>query len=1626
MENIFEHVDMSYVSSGVLYERGFSFIALEPFRGELIDSSKSTLLSFSLAYASIASMTVGAAGTLPSPDYYRSRIDSIHPNSNVIPIAGIHQEYHKIDTLSIQNDQIYTVDDNLYDVFPRTGNPYIKHDLFLFAPATHQITNLNFSLMLDSNLFFTNTDKIIHEVEVDLDDDSGFVTFSFNELIAVRYSVDGRKNIKIRLTYTDNSVYYSHFDLFIKGSANRDVEIAYPSPDIVHHIDPTYVTDQPDQGRGGGTLNIYLACGHTRIEKPFIWAEGFNPIVGGINLGLSKEKALARLDDPLTLIGDKTLKTYLEEGGYDIILLDYDDGGDFLPRTAEFIKEAIRWVNIQKHSAGSNEKNVIMGQSMGGTCTNLALKEMEVVSNENHEVETFIIFDSPIMGANVPMCAQASLIDIALLPLYPESNPGAVLADYVAILEDGVELILLPGTRTMARYWLEDDFDSMEPYHLWEEYYNYQHNTLGGMPINCEILTIANGSIKGTDGKHNFEPEELIVQAEAGTLTVVSLLGGFIDDPTADVDVIDSETAYSMAFMAVWLTGFQNEIDIRMWASPDNGIDNMYYYSSIYVNTFWDILDGDFEPIIYNENVRYIDNIQGIDCAPGGFVGIGNQGLILENFDLGDLAPTVFKLQTWCFTPAVSVLNYHGAFTDNDFHDPFFNFENTQLHLQNDDTKGVDNYLANTPDVNFIGSTEDFKNTAHTYFTHENTLFMMYHMIGIDLMSGISVLNSGVTFNYGKAELTDEINFSSIAPRKTSNILDHSVTIDNTILGINMIGPIGLTPSPYSPPNVPGNTEMNTSFLLNIGNLCDNGDPIIVSIEDGSQFIVGDGDTRTGSVHVNNGHTIVVKNGGVLDLKEGSTLKLKADSQLIIESGGTVIIRDGSYLITDFGSNIIYHPGASLHLLGTNSVLEMEGKLNLLPDAKFKPLHDGIASGLIVVKNPQGLIIGGSNSSFEIVGDGPNDFMLAIMEGAKLNSDGNMELMRISNCTVALRSGLWNSLTSSVPFFSSNTNYDAQPNTTLTGHPKIYIYKKAQFTSCHFNDVSINAISYYPTSGNFIFIANSEFISTYAKNATQLSINGGNFNITTSEFTGFSAYSLKTDNLTSFSVVSNCDFVGDDFHFSQPLVDNSAVELRVSNSTFENAKYGVKKSYGKLTLRCNHFTDIFHSGVYAGINCWLEMSAQAGAGYNVFYNMLSWNITLDQALYIQLVGGYNYFNDNGTTYPRIFGTVQIGAGAKQYIHAKRNRWNVANTVPDQSVIDIHSSLSGNVITMTLIDPINAACASLDPGFPAGPTLPGNGHKLPNIQTSYFSDSIRLDSAIAVAYSLTELYDSTQNNFMAIQLYHEILMYPYEEKNKISNIYLDYAAYEMKRTIEHCFSTGSIRQEDNVGSFHQSVQLYVDVLNDRSQKNITEKRYNEQFYLEMDKVSLYRMIGYNEIGLEILLNTEACGLDSVEQAVVNHWKFVIEEEMIKLVIGPQYEGMDRIYTDTLRYYPPIPYSAEEYFFGTKIRSLNDIKFRTCESGGRGLISQSMEPSNSIFKLYPNPTHDGQINIEYILPAETSGQFIVFGIDGKIIYTFNCLEGSAYAVIDIPFVSRGIYTYTYLVEGAIIENGKFVIE
>jgi len=587
MNEIFGNVDLTQVPSGILYERGFPFIAIEAFTGKLEDSTSGNSMAFGLAYASITTMVVDSAMVLPNPTDYMSVFETITPNSSVIPVLGMHQVYHILDSTALDDSLFTLVDSNLVDVPGRPRSPYIQNELFLFSPVVQIVNQPTFSLNFDSNRLYSNTGKTVQSLEIDFGNGQGYLAVNFDENIPVIASEVGRMIFKVKLTYTDSSVYFTRFDIIVTRSASM-LGVDDAMPDIVHYIDSLSPEIIGTHGRGGGTINVFLACGHERIEKPFIWAEAYNPAVGIIQQNLKSADIIDRMEHADGYVDEDPLLDYLTENGYDIIILDYDIGTDYLPRTAEFIKEALRWVNLQKHSAGNTAKNVILGQSMGGVCTMQALREMEN-EDEDHECEKFIIFDSPIRGVNIPLSAQASLLDLASMNVKKPFGDEGALYTFVPPIKDILDLYYAPATRTMVTdrcNFLQDVSDGEEydfqlhfeergfdTEHLYTEYYNYLHGEMGGMPEDCEIIAIANGSQATTpaDGMHNFSAGEKVIDIAVDHFAIGTIIAGLLPNTidNDDIkDIFDSKVVNAAISMILWKTGRTNSIDINLLNSP--------------------------------------------------------------------------------------------------------------------------------------------------------------------------------------------------------------------------------------------------------------------------------------------------------------------------------------------------------------------------------------------------------------------------------------------------------------------------------------------------------------------------------------------------------------------------------------------------------------------------------------------------------------------------------------------------------------------------------------------------------------------------------------------------------------------------------------------------------------------------------------------------------------------------------------------------------------------------------------------------------------------------------------------------------------------------------------------------
>jgi len=286
---------------------------------------------------------------------------------------------------------------------------------------------------------------------------------------------------------------------------------------------------------GFGEYKVFLDTDTGVLDKPIILVDGFDPgdtrtISGLYDLldfsGSQGEQNLADLvraegfdvvilnfpsyfrlsDNTLLNIDDATdnnADTLIDEADYPGSTL-VNGGADFIERNSMLLVDLINTLNGPVVDGGKvgDEELVIIGPSMGGLISRFALNYMENES-QDHETRLWISFDSPHLGANVPLGFQHQFNFL-----------GFGLGDDLNVVQlQGVVNGLLKSPA--ARQLLVDHFEAhlvngstfdFDPTKLLPEAHPYraifESNinalTATGFPQNTRNVSIINGSGIGT------------------------------------------------------------------------------------------------------------------------------------------------------------------------------------------------------------------------------------------------------------------------------------------------------------------------------------------------------------------------------------------------------------------------------------------------------------------------------------------------------------------------------------------------------------------------------------------------------------------------------------------------------------------------------------------------------------------------------------------------------------------------------------------------------------------------------------------------------------------------------------------------------------------------------------------------------------------------------------------------------------------------------------------------------------------------------------------------------------------------------------------------------------------------
>lgn len=465
MTLMIEPLDKAQIKTGILLDKAFILSSIDEFNG-LIDSSIISMSRWKQIYRQLFTGLI-IDTLLPSPDSLKVIVNK-HIQQNTIPIVIANIKYNSIKLTAIDSNLLHYNNGKLYDVQERKYTPYDEKRFFSIIPFSGQIYQGQFNFKFDNDLIISNTEDSIIKIEVDFDDGLGFVEIGMRQnsenTVKINYNTFGLKVLTFILTFSNKETLVSKCSLNINS-------ISSVQPDNSFSV----TGYMPSGGYyGTGTAYVLYGCGNNnQLRKPIIVSDGFDPsnerhFFDYLDNNGTSQMGLYSLLNQNNFIENARME------GFDFVILDYNGGGDYIQRNAQVLISLINNINTQLVINGSTSELIVVGPSMAGLISKYALRYMED-NNLNHNTRMYISFDSPHLGANIPLGDQHWLDFFAT---YANAQ-GAI---------DGRNSLNTPAAQQMLVYHYSS-FPYLNPLRIPlfnDPYFNF--------PDNCRKIAISNGS----------------------------------------------------------------------------------------------------------------------------------------------------------------------------------------------------------------------------------------------------------------------------------------------------------------------------------------------------------------------------------------------------------------------------------------------------------------------------------------------------------------------------------------------------------------------------------------------------------------------------------------------------------------------------------------------------------------------------------------------------------------------------------------------------------------------------------------------------------------------------------------------------------------------------------------------------------------------------------------------------------------------------------------------------------------------------------------------------------------------------------------------------------------------------
>ncbi|MFN0149966.1 MAG: hypothetical protein ACKVU1_04530 [bacterium] len=390
LARLFENIPVEKIETGVLYDRVLGLSRIGDHDGSELSAS-ATLSEWRQIYSELSRASLREPAWPPLEQVMKRGGE--RAQSGVVPIALLNVRYNRVRADAIERGALVATNGRLA-LGSANGAPDAAFETRrVFAAAalverTYHGAGVRFRIASDD--YYSNDANAAPQsergtIEIDFDDGRGFVAAGFDRDLRVDYSSAGTKHIRLRLATTERD---SERAAPLTASFPFEVaSLGAPLPNDTLAITASI----PYLGQAGtGSAYVYLAPNHAALTNPILVIEGFD-LDNSMNW-----------DELYALLNREQLLESLRALGYDAVVLNFTNAIDYVQRNSLVVVELIEQVEA---SIDPSRSIAIAGASMGGLASRYALAYMESQSRPNR-VRTFVSFDSPQLGADIPLGMQ--------------------------------------------------------------------------------------------------------------------------------------------------------------------------------------------------------------------------------------------------------------------------------------------------------------------------------------------------------------------------------------------------------------------------------------------------------------------------------------------------------------------------------------------------------------------------------------------------------------------------------------------------------------------------------------------------------------------------------------------------------------------------------------------------------------------------------------------------------------------------------------------------------------------------------------------------------------------------------------------------------------------------------------------------------------------------------------------------------------------------------------------------------------------------------------------------------------------------------------------------------------------